>query len=55
MYEHVGFPMVEENKCSSRVAINQPLRERNRRETCAVNDHRVWAESMNDEEWIAEE
>jgi hypothetical protein len=37
------------------MAINQPLRERNRREMCVADDYRVWAESVNDEEWIAEE
>jgi hypothetical protein len=55
MYEHVDFPTVEENNHRSRMAINQPLRERNRRRTCVTNDYRVWAESEKDEDWIVEE
>jgi hypothetical protein len=52
MYKHVDFPMVEENNYRSRMAINQPLRERNRTGTCVANNYRIWAESVKDEECI---
>jgi hypothetical protein len=54
MYEHVDFTTVE-NNYRNRMAINQPLRERKRRETCVANNYRVWTESAKDEEWIVEE
>jgi len=55
MYEHVHFPMVEENNYRSRMAINQPLRKRHRHGTCVDNDYSVWAESVKNEEWRVEE
>ena len=55
MYEHVDFPMVEENNYRSRMAINQPLRERNKWGTYVANDYRVWAQSAKNKEWIVEE
>jgi hypothetical protein len=55
MFEHADFPVVEESNYRSRMAINQPLRKRNRQGTCGANDYSVWAESAKNEESIVEE
>jgi hypothetical protein len=57
MYKHLEFPMVGDNICRSKTAINKPWTGRSRRgrRRTVISSYRVWAETVKDEEQIRKE